>query len=157
MSNNTYFISHNGIKSGPFSLNELKTKKLTKKHLVWCAGYDGWQNITDVDELKNIIPVSPPPTPEQRLLQDKIQIIKQNIKPILITQTLLSLLFFALGGGITSPDEIVYQLTQLPYPVYYKSPHDAYINIFIVSFIFAIPFTMITTKLWTSIKKKFNL
>lgn len=57
----TYYI-HNGTEnSGPFILEELKAKKITKTTLIWSEGMDQWKYAADVDELKSILLVIPPP------------------------------------------------------------------------------------------------
>lgn len=58
---NTYYI-HNGNEStGPFGLEELKNKKITKNTPVWCQGMEDWKYAEDVAELKSILMVMPPP------------------------------------------------------------------------------------------------
>ncbi|MFV8341000.1 GYF domain-containing protein [Flavobacterium sp. XS2P39] len=57
----TYYI-HNGTEnSGPFVLEELKAKKITKTTLVWFEGMDEWKYAGDIEELKSILLVIPPP------------------------------------------------------------------------------------------------
>jgi hypothetical protein len=57
----TYYI-HNGTEnSGPFILEELKAKKITKTTLVWSEGMDEWKYAGDITELKSILLVLPPP------------------------------------------------------------------------------------------------
>ena len=57
----TYYI-HNGTEnSGPFTLEELRAKKITKTTLVWFEGMDEWKYAGDIDELKSILAVIPPP------------------------------------------------------------------------------------------------
>jgi len=56
-----YFI-HNEIEQlGPFSLNELKDKKLTRNTKIWFNGLDGWTNLEDIQELKTLLDEIPPP------------------------------------------------------------------------------------------------
>ncbi len=58
---NTYYL-HNGIESsGPFTLEELKIKKITPKTPVWCQGMTDWKTAADIEELKNIIFITTPP------------------------------------------------------------------------------------------------
>lgn len=58
---NTYYI-HNGNEStGPFGLEELKSKKITKTTPVWCQGMEDWKYAQDVAELKSILMIVPPP------------------------------------------------------------------------------------------------
>ena len=56
-----YYL-HNGTENiGPLDLDELKAKAITKNTQVWCDGMEDWKNAGEVDELKSILPVVPPP------------------------------------------------------------------------------------------------
>jgi hypothetical protein len=58
---NTYYI-HSGNESiGPFGLDELRSKKITKTTPVWCQGMEDWKHAGEVDELKSLLIVTPPP------------------------------------------------------------------------------------------------
>jgi hypothetical protein len=57
----TYYIHNGKENSGPFVLEELKSKKITKTTLVWYEGMDEWKYAGDIDELKSILIVVPPP------------------------------------------------------------------------------------------------
>ena len=58
---NTYYI-HSGNESiGPFGLDELKGKKITKTTPVWCQGMIDWKYAEEVDELKGLLMLTPPP------------------------------------------------------------------------------------------------
>ena len=46
---------------GPFNVDELKAKKITKTTQVWCEGLDDWRNAEEVEDLKSIFTVMPPP------------------------------------------------------------------------------------------------
>lgn len=83
----TYYI-HNGTEnSGPFVLEELKAKKITKTTLVWFEGMDEWKYAGDIDELKNILLVIPPllmnipplPTAEEKEASQTILGLDKNI------------------------------------------------------------------------------
>jgi hypothetical protein len=57
----TYYL-HNGIESsGPFGLEELKNKKITRTTPVWREGMEDWKPAGEVEELKSILHVIPPP------------------------------------------------------------------------------------------------
>jgi cell division protein FtsB len=57
----TYYL-HNGIESsGPFGLEELKNKKITRTTPVWCEGMEDWKPAGEIEELKSILHVIPPP------------------------------------------------------------------------------------------------
>lgn len=83
----TYYI-HNGTEnSGPFVLEELKAKKITKTTLVWFEGMDEWKYAGDIDELKSILLVIPPllmnipplPTAEEKEASQTILGLDKNI------------------------------------------------------------------------------
>lgn len=76
----TYYI-HNGTEnSGPFLLEELKAKKITKTTLIWFEGIDEWKYAGDIPELKSILTVVPPPLknipplpkPEEKIISQTI-------------------------------------------------------------------------------------
>ena len=58
-----YYYLLNRIKKGPVSLEELKELKLEKNTLVWKEGLTDWTNANNLDELKELFKVSPPPVP----------------------------------------------------------------------------------------------
>jgi hypothetical protein len=39
---NTYYLHDGTVLSGPFTLDELKAKKITKTTSVWCEGMEDW-------------------------------------------------------------------------------------------------------------------
>lgn len=56
-----YYL-HNGTENiGPLDLDELKAKAITKNTQVWCDGMEDWKNAGEVEELKSILSVVPPP------------------------------------------------------------------------------------------------
>ena len=98
---NTYYI-HNGNEStGPFGLDELRSKKITKTTPVWCQGMEDWKYAEEVVELKTILIIIPPPlkpiiTPTQttksidKEFNTKILGIKKDIFfPVLIVLVLI--------------------------------------------------------------------
>lgn len=58
---NTYYIHNGNESSGPFGLEELKSKKITLKTPVWCQGMEDWKYAGEVAELTSVIMVIPPP------------------------------------------------------------------------------------------------
>jgi peptidoglycan hydrolase CwlO-like protein len=57
----TYYIQDGKDISGPFGLEELIAKKITKKTLIWFQGRDEWSYAETIDELQNIFVELPPP------------------------------------------------------------------------------------------------
>jgi len=58
---NHYFYVENGKQFGPFTVEELKEKRLKKTVLVWTDGMNEWRTADTVDELKDIVISIPPP------------------------------------------------------------------------------------------------
>ena len=64
-----YYL-HNGTENiGPLDLDELKAKAITKNTQVWCDGMEDWKNAGEVDELKSILSVVPPPIAKKPLIK----------------------------------------------------------------------------------------
>ncbi|WP_035671383.1 DUF4339 domain-containing protein [Flavobacterium sp. 83] len=76
----TYYI-HNGTEnSGPFLLDELKAKKITKTTLIWFEGMDEWKYAGDIPELRSILAVIPPPLKNiPPLPKEKEKVVSQTI------------------------------------------------------------------------------
>jgi len=56
------YYTHNGNEQlGPFSLAELKSRKITKNTPVWFEGLSDWVDASAIDELKDYFENSPPP------------------------------------------------------------------------------------------------
>lgn len=62
-----YYYSDGLNRLGPFSLEELKQKNITKEHLVWFESMNDWQKAGTIDELKDLFNVPAPPTPSQKI------------------------------------------------------------------------------------------
>jgi hypothetical protein len=58
---NTYYIHIGNESIGPFGLDELRSKKITKTTPVWCQGMEDWKHAGEVAELKSLLIVTPPP------------------------------------------------------------------------------------------------
>ncbi len=60
-----YFYSENNQQVGPVSMDELKTKNITRDTMVWKEGMENWQKAGEVNELSGIFAAVPPPLPKQ--------------------------------------------------------------------------------------------
>ncbi len=58
-----YFLHDGKLPIGPFELEELKSKKIMPSDLVWWENADGWKAASEVDGLKSLFSVIPPPIP----------------------------------------------------------------------------------------------
>jgi len=78
-----YYYADNDQQFGPFTIEELKSKRLKKSVLVWTDGMKDWASADSVDELKDILISEPPPLPKSSkpIAVETIQ-IKQTPIPI---------------------------------------------------------------------------
>jgi tetratricopeptide (TPR) repeat protein len=74
-----YYYSDNEQQFGPFTLDELKSKRIRKSSLVWTDGFVNWTLAGNVDELKDILISEPPPLPQKE--------IPKQVEKVTITQT----------------------------------------------------------------------
>ena len=56
-----YFLHDGTESSGPFDLEELKAKKITRTTPVWFEGMEHWKNAEEIPELSSIFVAIPPP------------------------------------------------------------------------------------------------
>ncbi len=77
-----YYYSENEKQLGPFTIEELKTKKITKNTMVWSESMEDWQKAETIPEIKEIIKISPPPMSNNKkkppLIKSKKEISPQN-------------------------------------------------------------------------------
>lgn len=56
-----YYLQNGNENIGPFSIEELKTKGITKNTLIWCEGMSDWTEASKINELASILNSTPPP------------------------------------------------------------------------------------------------
>lgn len=56
-----YFLQDGSSTIGPFDLEDLKEKKITRDTLVWFEGMEDWKKAIEVNELGGILTAVPPP------------------------------------------------------------------------------------------------
>jgi len=88
-----YFIQQNGVKKGPFKLNELKAENIYFDELVWRSDDDKWKKASEFEELSDIFLIKPPLTP---LEIKKNQINEEFIKKVLPNTLGVYLIIFLL-------------------------------------------------------------
>lgn len=68
------FFLHDGTQQqGPFDIDDLKTKNLSRDSHIWYEGLSAWTTAGSVDELKSLFSATPPP-------------ISQPVPPPLVTE-----------------------------------------------------------------------
>jgi hypothetical protein len=80
-----FFIEENGKKNGPFTIEELKIKRLSNKTLIWTEGFHYWKSAELVDELKDIVINEPPLLPTEKKYETE-KIIRNENQNINITK-----------------------------------------------------------------------
>ena len=77
---NKYHVVINGSQQGPFSLEELREKNMTKTTLVWTEELDNWVEAANLEELQDLIKKMPPPIPLKPIepLQVEAEISKKE-------------------------------------------------------------------------------
>lgn len=71
-----YYYAENDQQLGPFTLDELKTKRLKRSTLVWTDGMENWASANDIDDLKDILISEPPPLPKKKSVEPIVEIIQ---------------------------------------------------------------------------------
>lgn len=61
--NQQFYIAVNGQQTGPFSLDDLRTKNIQHDTLIWTEGLDSWTKAAQVAIVKDILKATPPPIP----------------------------------------------------------------------------------------------
>lgn len=56
-----YFYSDGNEKNGPLSLDELQQEGISNGTLIWFEGLDDWTPAGDLDDMKHILELNPPP------------------------------------------------------------------------------------------------
>jgi hypothetical protein len=58
-----FYIVVNGQQSGPFTIDELKSKNIQRDTLVWTEGLKDWTKAEYIPYLKDVLRATPPPLP----------------------------------------------------------------------------------------------
>lgn len=58
-----FYIAVNGQQTGPFTIDDLKTKNIHRDTLVWTVGLDNWTKAEYIPILKEVLRATPPPLP----------------------------------------------------------------------------------------------
>ncbi|MAL59711.1 MAG: hypothetical protein CMC14_06665 [Flavobacteriaceae bacterium] len=76
-----YYYIFNDQRLGPFTLEELKIRRLKKSTLVWVEGMEDWVSADSINELKEILISEPPPLPNKRGVPQSIKNVNINQVP----------------------------------------------------------------------------
>lgn len=97
-----YFYSDGTNKFGPFSIEELKYKNITKDTLVWFQGLSEWLPAHNFSELNDIFVPSPPPVVSNQRAHMNQGYNTHNRQPpkTWLVESILATLFCCLPFGI---------------------------------------------------------
>jgi tetratricopeptide (TPR) repeat protein len=80
-----YYYAYNDQQLGPFTVEELKAKRLKKSTLVWTEGMQDWASANDIEQLKDILISEPPPLPKNETASPSVETILITHKPSSVT------------------------------------------------------------------------
>ncbi|MDD5150412.1 MAG: GYF domain-containing protein [Flavobacterium sp.] len=93
-----YFLHNGSESSGPFDLEELKAKRISKTTPIWFEGMENWKTASEIEELKSLFVVIPPPISSfsgtTSTLKKEVKTEKRKILGLSKT------LFFGIIGGL---------------------------------------------------------
>lgn len=127
-----YYIASGKDHLGPFTLSQMKNKKLTPETLIWYEGLTQWTKAEDLEELKANVPVtvSPPLTPTQ------VGTVEKKVKKLILIKLLgksakkagiVFLLVFVLHGIVQYIALDNQEITESTYNMYYgKTQYQTY-------------------------------
>ncbi|MBK7390165.1 MAG: RDD family protein [Bacteroidetes bacterium] len=73
-----YYVVENGQQVGPYEIEDLKSKSITKDTLVWTDGLGSWTKAGHIPLLKEILRAIPPPIPSGVVNDQSIPPIPKN-------------------------------------------------------------------------------
>lgn len=56
-----YYLHENNVNIGPFSIEELKERKINSFTPIWCEGFDAWKTAGEIEALQSIVTELPSP------------------------------------------------------------------------------------------------
>ena len=93
-----YFLHDGTESSGPFDLEELKAKRITKNSPIWFEGMENWKTAGEIPELKTIFVVVPPPISNFNVVPPKLKSEKKEKRELRILGMPKKNFFIVLGG-----------------------------------------------------------
>lgn len=129
-----YFITINGEKKGAYTFEELVKLDIYDESMVWKAGWDNWRKVTDIEELKDFIILTPPPTESEIKIHKKYEFlnrykikIRNTIKKFLIVTLIANvvwnIVFFLIakdGGSDMFPIYLTREERDNPFLIFWN-------------------------------------
>lgn len=98
-----YYIYDGEDQHGPFTLEELKSKNLTRAAMVWHQGLDEWTNAQDIEDLKEFVEAIPPSLPKVTASKGKLPPVIPKAKSKVSYYALVTLIFVLLFAYLSNP------------------------------------------------------
>lgn len=77
-----FYILINNVKQGPFSIEELKAKGISRETMVWTAGQSQWLPVYQVPELNSLVQEIPPEPPTTKKEMPKTWLVESILVTI---------------------------------------------------------------------------
>lgn len=75
------YYTHNGTEQeGPYTLDELIQKKINTSTMIWYEGLDNWKKASEIEEIKSILTILPPPFKKQGTLNETLNKTKKVLQ-----------------------------------------------------------------------------
>jgi len=110
-----YYYENNDQQLGPFTFEELKSKRLKKSALVWTDGLEKWIPADQIEELKDILVSEPPPLPKKppalpitNPLYDNTY--KKDITPIIVAAIMILITIIIAACGLAPRSKSDYNI-----------------------------------------------
>lgn len=91
-----FYILINNVKQGPFSIEELKAKGISRETMVWTAGQSQWLPVYQFPELNSLVQEIPPEPPTTKKEMPKTWLVES------ILVTILCCLPFGIAGIVNA-------------------------------------------------------
>lgn len=114
-----YYVVLEEKRQGPFSVEELRTKNITRQTLVWREGMSDWTELKDVEELSELAGSIPPPMQEAKEETKEAQTEKPPMPKTWFVESIIVTLICCLPFGIIG---IIY--SSKVEPLYYSGLYD---------------------------------
>lgn len=100
-----YYYSDGENQFGPYSVEELKKFNLTKETLIWFEGLENWITSNEVEELKVLFKIMPPPlikTVQDNHVPKKVNFFEKNYKNLILAGIILVIITIVLALKMNS-------------------------------------------------------
>jgi len=95
-----YFYTDGTTKYGPFTLEELKEKEISRDTKIWFQELNEWKSAGDVPELSDLFKLVPPPISKTSSKNNMVNLNQERPPKTWLVESILATLFCCLPFGI---------------------------------------------------------